>query len=328
MGTLKVLVAGFWAVVLLFGPEPVCTAEHPGEPGAHEAPPAHQHRQVDFPPVMPNTTGPIVTDPAITQATGTGTLQITAFPAFVGGNFSPAWRRVSAGGNYKFLSVPVQLIYGPWPRTEVQFLAPYLENWASDVGAHNRAANFGGIGDSIFIFKYLLVHEGPNHPTITVYSAAGFPTGHHHHLNPNLLGIDQLGLGAYSLTVGLDLFKYVKPFLVYANIWHTNCLNGEVNGAQVYYPDQVTVNLAIEMPFQNSPSNRWALLFELLSTWDAGRMFGPPANQASSAVVSVLPALEFLPTSWVQLAAGIQVTLVGKNSLYSYTPTLAVFFNF
>jgi hypothetical protein len=54
-------------------------------------------------------------------------------------------------------------------------------------------------------------------------------------------------------------------------------------------------------------------LFELLSDWDAGRMFGPKANQASSATVSALPALEFLPISWFHLAADIQISLWGKT---------------
>jgi hypothetical protein len=84
----------------------------------------------------------------------------------------------------------------------------------------------------------------------------------------------------------------------------------------------------MEVPFKNSPNNRWAFLLEVLSYWDAGRMFGPKVNQVSSAIVSVLPALEFLPASWFCLAAGVQVSLVGKNSLYGYTPTLALFLNF
>ncbi len=96
----------------------------------------------------------------------------------------------------------------------------------------------------------------------------------------------------------------------------------------MYYPDQVTVNLAMEIPFQNSPSNRWAFLLEVLSNWDAGRMFGPQANQAPLAIVSLLPALEFLPFSWFNLAAGVKVDLFGKNTLYAYTPTLACFINF
>ena len=74
--------------------------------------------------------------------------------------------------------------------------------------------------------------------------------------------------------------------------------------------------------------NRWAFLLEVLSNWDAGRMFGPKANQAPLAIVNVLPAVEFLPFSWFTLAAGVQVSLIGKNNPYGYTPTLAIFINF
>jgi hypothetical protein len=84
----------------------------------------------------------------------------------------------------------------------------------------------------------------------------------------------------------------------------------------------------MEVPLKKSPSNRWAFLLEVLSNWDAGRMFGPRANQAPLALVSVLPAVEFLPYSWFTLAAGVQVPLIGKNTTFNYAPTLALFFNF
>ncbi len=155
-----------------------------------------------------------------------------------------------------------------------------------------------------------------------------FPTGHASPLASKLLGIDQTGLGAYTITWGIDIFKYAPPCLLYANIFYTNFTDATVNQVRTYYPDEVTGNFALEIPFKNSPANKWAFLLEVLSTWSAGRMIGPQANQSPQAIVSALPALEFLPTNWFQLAVGVQVSLLGKNTQYTYTPTLACFFSF
>ena len=57
-------------------------------------------------------------------------------------------------------------------------------------------------------------------------------------------------------------------------------------------------------------------------------MFGHKANQPSTVLVTVLPALEFLPTSWFSVALGVQVDLIGKNNPYTYAPTLSLLFNF
>ncbi len=238
-------------------------------------------------------------------------------------------QQIDAAGNYRSLHVPVQLYYGLTPRMDASVTVPFMQNWASNVGPSGQAANFGSLGDSSLALRYKLLNGSPAATTVTGYFSVLFPTGHARQLESKLLGIDQTGIGAFSFTWGIDVFKYLPqvPVLLYANFWYTNYTDGNVNGARVYNPDQVTVNFAVEVPFKNSSGNRWAFLLELLSTWDAGRMVGPKANQASAAAASALPALEFLPAPWLHLAAGVQVSLLGKNSPYSYTPMLALFLN-
>jgi hypothetical protein len=336
MVALKVLVSALLGGVLLFGLAPVGTAK---APVSSQLTRPEVGSEISF----PNTTGPIVTDSGITQASNTWSAQITPGLSFIGGVFGPGWQRRSVGanlptrqkqidaaGNYKYLQVPVQLYYGLAPRLDASVTVPFTQNWASDVGPPSQAANFGSLGDSSLALRYIFLNGSPTATTVTGYFSVLVPTGHARQLEPKLLDIDQTGIGAFAFTWGIDILKYLPnvPVILYANLWYTNYADGNVNGARTYYPDLVTVNFAMEIPFRNSPSNRWALLFELLSNWDAGRMFGPKANQSSSAAISALPALEFLPTAWLHLAAGIQVSLWGKNSLYSYTPTLALFFNF
>jgi len=271
-------------------------------------------------------------------------LQVTPTLNLTGGVFNSNWQRrrvgtnqantvreIGARGDYKSFTVSYDLYYGLTPRMDVSITAnAFVQNWASNVAPASRAANFGSLGDTSVQLRYMLLNGSPTATTVTGYFSALFPTGHASPLEPKLLGTDQTGGGAFSFTWGIDIFKYVPqvPVLFYANIWYTNFADGWVNGARVNYPDNITLNLAMEVPLKKSPSNRWAFLLEVLSNWDAGRMFGPRANQAPLALVSVLPAVEFLPYKWFTLAAGVQVPLIGKNTTFTYAPTLALFFNF
>lgn len=140
----------------------------------------------------------------------------STFYAFTGGKFSPGWRRLSAGGDFRSLSTSAQLYLGVAPRTEVYVVLPYLLNWAADVNmpapTGQRRADFGGLGNVSVTGKYLLSKEGTYLPAMAGIFTATFPTAHHRHLNPRFLGTDQLGRGAYGFTPGLNFYKHVPPF--------------------------------------------------------------------------------------------------------------------
>jgi hypothetical protein len=275
------------------------------------------------------TTGPIITDTTIPQDLGTATLFMPWFLAATGANFSPGWRRVSAGGDYLSLLGQMQLYYGLFPRTEVYVVMPYLHNWARDVnqaGPHGqRNADFGGLGNISITGKYLLLDEQPHFPAVAGIVTTTFPTGHHRHLNPGNLGTDQLGRGSYALTPGLNFYKYVPPVMLYANLWYTMYTGATVAGSRNYYPDRVTVNLAMEWPLVQ---NRLIFLWELVSYYDAGRLLGPRGNQASQALVSTLPGLEFMASQDWAFVAGVLIDLFGKNTSCNLTPNFSVFYYF
>jgi hypothetical protein len=277
----------------------------------------------------PHSTGPIITDTAIPQALGTATLFMPWFLAFTGGNFSSGWRRVSAGGNFRSLLGSMQLYYGVLPNTSVYAVVPYLHNWAWDVTqpapTGQRSANFGGLADVSLTGKHLFLDEQPYFPAISGIFTVNFPSGHHLHLNPGNLGTDQLGRGAYTFTPGLNFYKYVTPVLLYANLWYTMSTAATVAGNRLYYPDRVTVNLALEWPLIK---DRWNFLWELVSSYDGGRIFGPAANTAPQALISTQIGLEFLATDDFSLVPGIFIDLLGKNTTYNFTPNLSVFYYF
>jgi hypothetical protein len=286
----------------------------------------------------PSTFGPIVTDTAVPIDKGKFAVQPTWSLAFVAHNFSPSWRRVSAGGDYASFGTALKLTYGLFNNLEVYTVIPFIQNWANRVNTPGpngeTSADFGGLGDINFNLKYRLVAEGSIAPTVSFLSTFGFPSGHFRHLNPGRLGIDRLGGGSFYFTNGFNLSKYIKPVIVYANLWYsmkTDYItdNGvDENGIALkghnHPRDTVTLNLAMEWPF----AKKWVALLELYSNWDAGRLIGPKANLAPTARLTTLPGLEYMATEKMSFAFGVGIDLIGKNTTCSYTPMLSMVYSF
>jgi hypothetical protein len=273
------------------------------------------------------TTGPIITSTTIPQAPGTWGIQGTGFLAVTAGRFSPSWRRVGAGGDFLSLATPLQITYGLAPRTEIYTVIQYQHNWAAQVDhpgpGGERSANFSGLGDISLAYKHLLLEEKPSLPAVSGIFTVNFPAGHHGHLNPRFRGTDQLGRGAYTFTPGINVYKYLAPVLLYGNLWYSMSTDATVAGQRRHYRDQVILNLAAEYPL----SQRLVFLLEYVSFYDGGRLLGPRANQPPGALMSLLPALEFIVSDDLSFAGGVVLDLWGKNARYNYTPVLAVFVN-
>jgi hypothetical protein len=190
------------------------------------------------------------------------------------------------------------------------------------------------------------VEETEVRPTVTALFSTDFPTGHFRHLNPGRLGTDQLGGGAFAFTTGLNLSKYVKPFIFYGNLWYTMqtayssredragllrdetgaLVSGDPVATQLrnYPRDFVTINLAAEYPI----TKKWIALLELTSFWDAGRLFGHKSNLPPGALVSVMPGIEYMATEKFSLALGVNFDLFGKNTGAAITPLLSMVYAF
>ena len=298
----------------------------------------------------PSTFGPIITDTAIPIEKGKFAIQPTFGMGFTTGNFSPSWRRVAAGGDFKSFGMDWKFTYGLLHNLEAFVVIPFALNWANAVNEPGpnggRSASFGGIGDVNLTFKYRLVEETETRPTVTALFATGFPTGHFRHLNPGRLGTDEIGGGAYAFTTGLNVSKYLKPFVFYGNLWYTmqsaftgredRCPlvrdeNGDLVGGEPVstqtrnYPrDFVTMNLAAECPI----TKQWIALLELTSTWDAGRLIGHQSNLAPTALLSVSPGIEYMATEKFSLALGVNIDLAGKNTCANITPLLSMVYAF
>ncbi|MEJ2673482.1 MAG: transporter [Deltaproteobacteria bacterium] len=285
----------------------------------------------------PATFGPIITDTAIPIETSMFAIQPTFGLSLATNDFSPSWRRISAGGDFQSYGMSLKFTYGLWHNLEVYVVVPYIHNWASNVDEPGpngeRSADFGGLGDINLTFKYLLVPEGPVAPAISAIFSPTFPSGHFRHLNPARLGTDAIGGGTYAFTTGFNASKYLKPFILYGNLWYTFQTDystddvdeqGNPIERRNHPRDFVTVNLAAEYPL----TPKWVALMELVSTWDGGRLVGPKANADPTALLSVVPGIEYMATDKFSLALGVQIDLVGKDTTANVTPLLSMVYAF
>ena len=280
----------------------------------------------------PTTGGPMICDSCLPIEAGHFSVTAMWALSFYPGVFSPNWRTVSAKGDFHTFFMPVKLTYGPTKDLEMYIIVPFINNWASNVDLGiagpngERSASYAGIGDLTFMAKYNLLAETDYRPAVTaVAGLASIPTGHASHLNPTFLAQDAVGTGAVTFTTGINLFKWIKPFMIYSNIW----LNSPVN----IYPNRpdnvrsreyVTFNLAAELPL----SKRFVALLEMYSNWTWNNLSTPQGYQTPQTVLGVLPALEFLATEKLSLSAGASLDLVGKNGVKKYTPMLMATYAF
>jgi hypothetical protein len=278
----------------------------------------------------PDTIGPILTDTAVPVDKGELYVQPYWSLGSVTGAFTTHGKRVSAGGNFHSFGSVLQITYGVWDNFEVFTVIPAVVNWATSLDEPGpngeRAASHAGLSDIDLTLKYRLVKEGPVAPTISAVFATDFPTGHHKNLNPGRLGTDALGSGAYVFTTGVNLSKWVKPFIFYGNLYYSLSTSTTSPGlftegkVKAYPRDFVTVNLAAEYPF----AERWTALLELTSFWDAGRLFGPRANVAPAHRLSVLPGIEFKATEKFFVSLGVNVDLMGRNTVATVMPIVTL----
>jgi hypothetical protein len=312
---------------------PTRTREEAGESAAEKA----REKETKAEEECPATFGPIITDTAIPIETGKFAVQPTFGLSFATGNFSPSWRRITAGGDYQSFGMSWKFTYGLFNNLEVYTVIPYVHNWAGNLNEPGprgeRSADFGGLGDISLTMKYRLVEEGPVAPTVSAIFTPTFPSGHFRHFNPGRLGADALGDGTYAFTTGFNLSKYLKPFIFYGNFWYTMRTDhptGELEESgntleRGNHPrDYVTVNLAAEYPI----TKKWVALLELTSTWDGGRLIGPRANIDPEALLSILPGIEYMATEKFSLALGVNIDLAGKDAATNITPLLSMVYIF
>ncbi|MGD0827258.1 MAG: transporter [Desulfobaccales bacterium] len=295
----------------------------PGNP-AGGAPPEEKKEEA------PTTAGPIICDTTIPIETGHVSLSVLSALSLYPGFFNSNWHTVSIGGNFYTYYMPVKVTYGPTKNMEVYLIAPFIDYWGNNVSIPGpngqRSATYAGIGDLTLMGKYNLLPEGDCTPAVSAVAGFGsIPTGHASNLNPRFLGVDAIGTGALTFTTGVNLFKWVKPFLLYSNIWINSPVNIYQNNSEdVVSREYITFNLAAEYPL----SSKFVALLEMYSNWTWSNIYTPQGYQTPETLLGILPGLEFLATEKLSLSAGASLDLAGKNGVKKYTPMIQASYAF
>jgi len=305
------------------------------QPSAETPGPAEEKKEAP-----PPTCGPLICDTCVPIEENHLSLQWLGALNIYSASFSPNWRAVSTKGNFYTFNMPVKLTYGPTQNLETYITIPFIVDWAGNLDrgnplvglTHNgeRSASYAGIGDITTVAKYLVLAEDDLRPAVSLVGGVEWPSGHAHHLNPRFLSTDDVGTGSFSFISGFNLFKWVKPFLLYSNIW----LNSPVNMFKLRSSDvpqavrnreNVTFNLAAEYPL----NKQWVLLLEMYSTWDwTNRGTESLGFQSPTTLLGFLPGIEFLPTEKLTFSAGCSFDVLGKFGSKYIVPMAMVYYNF
>ncbi len=291
------------------------------------APPAEEKKEG-----APTTCGPMISDTCLPIETGKVAMQVWWALSFYPGVFTQNWRPVSARGDFYTFFMPVKFVYGPTKDLETYVVVPFIHNWNHNLELRGpngeTAASFSGVGDITAVAKYNLLPETDYRPAISAVGGVGFPTGHASRLNPARLGTDAIGTGSFNFITGVNLFKYLKPFLVHSQIWFNTPVNlykiTSDPARNVRSREYLTINLATELPI----SKRWVLLFEVYSNWTWQNLNTIQGYQTPQTVLGILPGVEFLATDKLALAAGVSLDLAGKNGVQKFTPLVTAFYTF
>ena len=282
----------------------------------------------------PTTCGPLISDSCIPIEEHHASVQVLGALSFFTSNFNPNWRKVTAGGNGRTFNMPIKFTYGPTKNLETYIVVPFIVNWINEanlIGPNgNHSASYAGIGDITTVAKYNFHPEGDICPAMTAVGGIGFPSGHAQHLNPRFLRQDAVGTGSFNFITGLNLYKWIKPFLFYSNIWLNSPvnmfrLNGNDTPQAVRNRENVTFNLAAEYPI----NKQWILLLEMYSTWTWSNPGTESLGfQSPTTVLGFLPGIEFFATEKVALSAGCAFDTFGKFGGHKVTPAFTVYYNF
>ena len=289
----------------------------------------------------PDTCGPLISDTCIPIEEHHASLQVLGTLSIYTANFTQNWRSVSTKGDLFTFNMPVKFTYGPVKNLETYIIAPFIVNWVNNVDKSQagpngeRSASYAGIGDITTVAKYLVLEEGEICPAVAAVGGITWPSGHAHHLNPRFLpaagAADAVGTGAFTFTTGVNLFKWVKPFLLYSNIWLNSPINifkmtaGNSKEPPVRAMESVTFNLAAEYPL----TERWTLLLEMYSTWTWNTILTPVGSQTPSTLLGFLPGIEYRFSGNWSCSAGCAFDTIGKSpTSRTIGPTFAVCHNF
>ena len=176
-----------------------------------------------------------------------------------------------------------------------------------------RSASSTGLADTLMMLRYNLLHQTNAWwcPETSLLTQIKLPTGKYEHADPNLLGIDLMGTGSTDLTIGVDLTKCYKPFILHGDLWYSWPIKTGVDGVSTRYGDYLQWNAGVEIPFCK---DKLAYMLEFNGLHQANtREEGVEVGGSRVNNVTLGTGIEYIPRDDLQLLIGYQRTLWGTN---------------
>lgn len=287
-------------------------------------------------------TGPLLAPNASTFPKGQALAETYVYDAITDGRFDSNGHRHATAGEHD-MGTSTYLIYGLTNRVSVGLL-PRV-GFDEPPGASNSTAP--GIGDFTAQLQFGLTsfHEGTWLPATAVVLGETLPTGRYDHLQR---ASDGLGAGVYTTAVSWYSQDYLwlstgRILRVRLDLTYAVSNGASVQDASVYgtgpdfrgraHPgDGFTADAAAEY----SVTRNWVLATDLIyqhngSTGVTGRDSSASGTSGfvnlrsgSSEYFGLAPAIEFSWSARAGVIVGARIIAVGRNTIASITPTVAI----
>ncbi|MCE0722882.1 hypothetical protein [Legionella resiliens] len=279
-----------------------------------------------------------------------------ASPWFTGPLLAPAGKTIPAGhinfepyafysgypkGFRNFEVVPI-LSIGILSFVDLQTSLPYDYSW--DDRQHGN-----GIGDYSLALGFQVLRQKENSwlPDLRVVVQEVFPTGRFENLDPQRLGTDQTGLGAYQTYLGFNFQKLLqfhngrylrtRLSLVGARFSEITVHNLNVFGGTSGTRGKVKLDnsYSADLAFEYTLTQNWVPVFEVLyvhspgSHFDGNPGFTPGGTLAglggrANEQASLAPAVEYNFNSNIGLIGGVWFSVTGPHAAKFVTGALAL----
>lgn len=277
--------------------------------GSGEEPSPGQGREEEV--YRPTTSGPFVAYTAPITAPGRLTAQPILRLVSTRGAYDEAgdYRPLERGESRFSTDLLLFLEYG----LSTRFSAGAQLEWRYQRSVEDsREASSRGLADTqLFARAVLLQQKAGGLPALTLLGLVTLPTGRAVSADEALLDTDIRGTGRTDLTLGVDLTQGLRPVLLHLQVLYTHPLPARVGGVSIAAGDSVGWSLAGEWLLPRGPL---ALMLEV-----GGRYQGPPrldgqeVRERSSAEVLLGVGVEFIASKDVQVLAGYQRLLWGRD---------------
>lgn len=257
-------------------------------------------------------------------------------------NFEPYGFYTSYPGNFHNIEATPILTVGLTNFMDIQTSLPYDYSWVHDHHGSNIGDYSLGLG-----FQLLRQQENTWMPDLRFVIQEVFPTGRFENLDPNDVGTDQTGIGAYQTYLGLN---FQKTFLVNqdhylrsrlsivgakANDVHVRGFNAFGGGTNAEGDVNPGHSYSIDLAFEYTLTQNWVPVFEVLYAHSSSSMFSgnpgftPGGTLASiggsgGQQVSLAPALEYNFNERFGIIGGLWFSVTGPHAATFTTGAIAI----